>query len=87
MNVNAQTTTVLHHLYRFADVGDAPLTEDVDFLKPQFLDGIHVVLRGREALGRQVEGGKVGDRFFRNQHAAGMDGTLTREVAKAFCDG
>ena len=87
MNVNANATATLHHLHRLADVGDAPLTENVDFNETNFFSGIHVVLRCRETFGRQVEGGEIGNWLFRNQHAAGMDGALAWEVADALGDG
>ena len=83
MDVDADATAVFHHLHRVADVCDAALAEDVHLDEAHLLGRIHVVLRRREALGRHVEGGEVGDGALGDEHASGMDGALTREVAEA----
>ena len=82
VDVDVNATVAFHHLHRVADVSDAALAEDVDFDEADLFCRIHVVLRRREALGRQVEGGIIRNRVFRDQHAAGMDGTLAWEVAE-----
>ena len=87
MDVDADATSAFHHLHRVADVGDAALAEDVDFHQSDFLGGIHVVLRRREAFRRQVEGCIVGDGVFGHQHTACMDGTLSRKVLKSLGNG
>ena len=83
VDVDADATVAFHHLHRVADMGDAALTEDVNFNQPDLLSGIHIVLCRREAFGWQVKGGVVGNGILGNEHAAGMDGTLAREVAEA----
>ena len=65
-------------------MGDAALAEDVHLDEAYLLGRIHVVLRRREALGGQVECSKVGDRLFGDEHTAGMDGALAREVVETF---
>ena len=82
MDVDTDATAALHHLHRVADVCDTALAEDVHLDEAYLLGRIHVVLRRREALGWQVEGSKVGDRLFGDEHTAGMDGALTREVVE-----
>ncbi len=69
-----------------ADMADAALAEDVEFLETDFLGHIHIPLGGQEPFGRKIERRISGHRLLGDQHAAGMDASHVGEIGDLCSD-
>ena len=64
----------------FLDMPDTSLTKNIKLFVPYRFGFIHIPLHYGHAFGRQIQCGIIGDRFFRDEHTACMNGSLVGHI-------
>ena len=62
--VHGNPAVLFNEPYRFVNVPDAPLGEDIELVKTNLLGDMHIKLHYRKAFGRQLQCCKIGNGVF-----------------------